>query len=457
MKPLSALDQLFLWLEANHRPMHVGGLTLFSFPEDAGDDHMARVMEQLRAHEQVNAPFNQRLTKQLGQWGWVTDEALDMGHHLRLEALPGPGRIRELLSFVSNEHSHLMDRDRPLWEFHVIEGLQDRRFAFYVKFHHAFVDGISAMRVFDRMVCEDPDERDMLPFWALPRRSRGGDDLDGSISQTLQYLLRSSGRQIATLPGVARELFHLVQRTRDEADGLGLPSAPPAILNQRITNARRFAAQSWSLSRFREIGHAFGATVNDVVLAICGHALRRYLQQRNELPQRSLIAMVPISLHDQQNEQDDGNRVGTLLTPLATDTEDPLERLARIRESTQHGKARYACMSAEEILNYNALMLAPTCFNLLTGMAPSWQAFNVIISNVPGPRKPVYWNGARMEGMYPVSIPFDRLALNITLTSYCDEIEFGLIGCRRTLPSLQKLLGFLEEGLESLEQHCDRD
>ncbi|GAA3584494.1 WS/DGAT/MGAT family O-acyltransferase [Marinobacter xestospongiae] len=449
MKPLSPADQLFLWLEKRQQPMHVGGLQLFSFPDDAPDDYVAQLADQLRQQTTVTAPFNQRLTSRFGQPYWTEDTQLDLEHHVRFEALPTPGRIRELLAFVSAEHSHLMDRERPLWEFHLIEGLPDRRFAIYTKVHHALVDGVSAMRMMKRMLADTPTERELPPIWSLPPRANRQPQPRGSVIDSLSHLLGQSGRQLGTLPAVARELLRTVQRARRNPEYDSLFRAPRCILNQKVTGSRRFAAQSYSLARIRAVGEAFDATVNDVVMAMCGHALRAYLRSQSALPEQSLIAMVPVSLR--RDDSAEGNQVGMILASLGTDLADSSERLRHIHQEVGEAKARYASLSAEEIVNVTALTLAPAGFHLLTGLAPTWQTFNVVISNVPGPQQPGYWNGARLEGMYPVSIAMDRMALNMTLTSYCDQVEFGLTGCRRTLPSLQRLLDHLDEGLEELE------
>jgi diacylglycerol O-acyltransferase len=185
-------------------------------------------------------------------------------------------------------------------------------------------------------------------------------------------------------------------------------------------------------------------------MTMCATALRTYLMNQDALPEKPLVAMVPVSLRT--DDSSGGNQVGIILASLGTHLNDAAERLRYIHEDVKASKQRYAAMSPEEILNYTALLLAPASFNLLTGLAPKWQTFNVVISNVPGPKEPSYWNGARLEGMYPVSIAMDRIALNMTLTSYCDQVEFGLIGCRRTLPSLQRMLDYLEDGLSELEQ-----
>ncbi|WP_417530759.1 WS/DGAT/MGAT family O-acyltransferase [Marinobacter lipolyticus] len=450
MKPLSPTDQMFLWLEKRQQPMHVGGLQLFSFPENAPDDYVAQLADQLRDHTSVTSPFDRRLDSRFTQPVWVKDEHLDLEHHFRFEALPTPGRVRELLSFVSAEHSHLMDRERPLWEFHLIEGLRDRQFAVYTKIHHSLVDGVSAMRMAQRMLSPDPEQRDMPPIWALPPRARRSSDGDGmSLWRSIGQLIGESGKQLGTVPTVARELLKTINQARKDPAYNSVFHAPRSILNKKITGSRRFAAQSYCLKRIRAVGQAYGVTVNDVVMAMCASALRTYLMNQDELPAQPLIAMVPVSLR--RDDSEEGNQVGIILASLGTHLSDPADRLMHIHHDVKMAKDRYATMSSEEILNYTALTLAPAAFNLLTGMAPKWQTFNVVISNVPGPAEDCYWNGARMEGMYPVSIAMDRLALNMTLTSYRDQIEFGLIGCRRTLPSLQRMLDYLEEGLAELE------
>lgn len=465
MKPLSPTDQLFLWLEKRQQPMHVGGLQIFSFPDDAPDDYVARLAEQLRNDTEVTAPFNRRLDSRLAQPVWVQDKHLDLEHHFRFEALPTPGRIRELLALISAEHSHLMDRERPLWEFHLIEGLGERQFAVYIKIHHSLVDGISAMRMFQRMLSTDPSKRNMPPIWDLsarPRRDEGRDDDSSgpSLWGSISHLLGESGKQLGTVPTVARELLRTFNTARKDPAYNSIFHAPRSILNQKITGSRRFAAQSYCLKRIKAVCHAYGATVNDVVTAMCASALRTYLMNLDELPEKPLIAMVPVSLRKYESvasekaegSQPEGNQVGVLLANLHTDESHAGTRLRKIHQGIQEAKDRYSHMSPSEILNYTALTLTPAAFHLLTGMAPKWQTFNVVISNVPGPKKTCYWNGAKLEGMYPVSIAMDRLALNMTLTSYNDQVEFGLIGCHRTLPSLQRMLDYLEDGLVELEQ-----
>jgi diacylglycerol O-acyltransferase / wax synthase len=451
MRALSPSDQLFLLLERRQQPMHVAGLQLFSFPEGASDDYVMELAEWLRSFKSPSRPFNQHLVTRFGRQYWDEDTQFDLDHHFRHEALPHPGRIRELLSLVSAEHSNLLHRERPLWEAHLVEGLTNRRFAMYTKIHHSVMDGISAMRLCQRSLSTDSTERNMPPPWAMPARKRDSAPVVEEQQRDLVGRLTAMlGKQLSTLPAVVREMVKLSQRSQRDPDYVSLFKAPHCILSERITGSRRFAAQSYSLSRVKNIARAYDITVNDTVLAICSGALRSYLISHDSLPDIPLVAMVPMSLR--RDDSTGGNQIAMILANLATHLDDAAQRVRVINASVRESKLRYAQMSAEESINFTALTMAPSFFSILTGLAPQLLAFNVVISNVPGPREPLYWNGARLVGMYPVSIVIDRMALNITITSFDDSLEFGLIACRRTLPSMQRLLDYIERSIHDLEE-----
>jgi len=209
------------------------------------------------------------------------------------------------------------------------------------------------------------------------------------------------------------------------------------------------------LSRLKEISKSLQVTLNDVVLAICSGALREYLHSQDALPKKPLIAMVPASIRD--DDSDVSNRITMILANLGTHKEDPLERLAIIQRSMQNAKQRFKRMTPLQILNYSALVYGPAGFNILTGALPNRQSFNIVISNVPGPKEPLYWNGAQLEALYPASIVLDGQALNITMTSYLDKLEVGLTGCRNALPKMQNLLTFLEEEIQRFEKIVQQD
>jgi len=445
------MDQTFLWVERRNQPMHVGGLQLITPPPDAPPDFVQKIGERIRDSTVVVPPFNQRLVQRFGAWFWTEDEDFDLEAHVRVLALPRPGRIRELLALVSQLHSNHLDRARPLWEYYIIDGVEGGRLAVYTKIHHAMVDGMAAMRMLMKSMSEDPAARKLPAIWAKPLES-SGDKADGAGAPRqgpLAALVQAARAQIGGVPFVARELYGKFREARAKGDLASGFVAPRSILNQRVTASRRFAAQSYSLERIRAAGKTHAATVNDVVLAMCGSALRAYLRELDALPERSLVAMVPVSMR--RDDTASGNQVAMLLATLGTDLADPRERLETIKASVQESKDRYAKMTPEQIVAYSGLLAAPSNLSVATGLAPRFQAYNVTISNVPGPKKPLYWNGARLDGTYPVSIVADGQALNITLNSYVDKMEFGITACRRALPHIQRLLDHLEQGLTELE------
>lgn len=449
MKPVGLVDQGFLWLERRNQPMHVAGLQLLR-PADDDPDFVDRTVRLALDATVARPPFNQRLVRRGGMWFWDEDQEFDVESHFHHLALPRPGRIRELLALVSKLHGNLMDRTKPLWEMYLVSGLEDGRVALYSKIHHALVDGVAANRMLLRQMSESADARELTPLWAIERRKREADD-DGRRTGPFAVMAQATAmarEQLGTLPGVAREVVRTI-RARKDPDQVSAFSAPRSVLNQHISGARRFAAQSYSFRRMRAAGKVLGATVNDVTLAMCASALRRYLLDLDALPDKPLVAMVPVSTRKDDSES--GNQVAMVLASLATNVADPADRFKAIMRSMTAAKERLARMSPAEMMNYLAVVMAPSGLNMATGLAPTWQAFNVVVSNVPGPKKTLYFNGARMEGTYPVSIVLDGQALNITLTSYGDDMEVGLIACRRTLPHMQKLLQYLEDGLVELE------
>jgi WS/DGAT/MGAT family acyltransferase len=451
---MSPADAVFLLAESREHPMHVAGLQIFRKPPDAGEDYVNHLYEKLLTFGELRPLMRRRPrdpVSTVGQTWWTDDTEVDLEHHVRLLALPRPGRVRELLALVSRLHSYLLDRHRPLWEFHLIDGLEGGRFATYVKIHHALADGVSAVRLMTGALPEDA-ETTVPPLWApdpaddgaRPPASRTGWGPLRAVGSTVDAM----GDLAGAVPSLLR-LGHAAVRGRTT-----LPSfpAPRTMFNVPITGSRRIAAQAWPIDRLRAAGKQAGATLNDVVLAMCAGALRRYLIAQDELPDRALVAGVPVSLRAKSASGDQGNAVGIALCGLATDLPDPGERLREITLSMRQAKQTMSGQTPLRIQAASAALLAPTVLASLPGgatVAPP--AFNLIISNVPGPRRPRYWNGALMEGTYPISIPYEGMALNITVFSYAGDIGFGLIGCRRSVPHLQHLLRCLEESLAELE------
>ena len=444
MHALGPIDQAFLWLERRQQPMHVGGLMLFKIPENADANFVQEVAARFKAITPPVRPFNQRLEGMF----WEEDDEFDLEHHFRHIALPDPGRVRELLAYVSQEHSALLDRAKPLWECHLIEGIEGNRFALYFKMHHAVVDGVAGMRIAQKSLSTDPNEKALTPLWAVKRDKRPKEET-AALSNCADTLTRLR-HQASSVPKGAKEPYQAIRASYEkDPDYVSVFQAPRSILNQKVSGSRRFAAQSYDLTRIKAIGKKLGVTINDVVMAMCAGALRTYMLELNALPEKPLIAMVPMSLR--RDDSDGGNQISMILANLGTHLADPKARLDIIHRSVQNAKDRFSRMSPSEIMAYSALVYSISGANLMTGIAPKLQAFNVIISNVPGPRETMYWNGAELDGFYPVSIVLNGMALNMTLTSYVDKLEFGLIACRKALPSMQRLLTYLEDALDELE------
>jgi diacylglycerol O-acyltransferase len=448
MELITPTDAIFLLTETREHPMHVGGLQLFEPPEGAGPDFARETYEALVAIREFQPTFRKRPARMLGgiaNVGWAYDDAddIDIDYHLRRSALPQPGRVRDLLELSSLLHGSLLDRHRPLWEGHFVEGLNDGRFALYTKFHHALIDGVSALKLMQRALSTDPDDTELRAIWSLPRRRHSA---SRSRWQTLTQLAGSVAALGPSTWTLARAALFEQQLT--------LPfAAPRTMLNVRIGGARRVAAQSYSLQRVKSIKQAAKVTVNDVVLAVCAGALRYYLADQNALPDTPLVAMVPVSLRKADEADSGGNMVGTILCNLATDADDPASRLQTISESMRRNKKVFSELPRLQALALSAFMMAPLALAVVPGFVSSAPPpFNIVISNVPGPTQPMYWRGARLDGNYPLSIALDGQALNITVVNNAGNLDFGLVGCRRSVPHLQRLLGHLETSLKDLER-----
>lgn len=453
VRALNAIDHIFLMLETRKEPMHVSGLCIFELPDGAGDDFLANLVSDIEVtRTKPSFPFNQVLNKGLF---WERDGNFDVNHHFRHVALPKPGGIQELTNYISREHGLMLDRAKPLWEFHLIDGLApacdggNARFALFLKIHHAMVDGIAAMRLLQLSLSTSVQEQMTAPFWSLSTKYRSQINAILPIHKPPLQIIKE---QLATIYPVGRELINSVKNHFGKKDPhfTSTFDAPKSILNQKISSSRQLSFISFEKGRFAKIAEHFGATTNDVLLAICAGALREYLLAQDALPAKPLIAFVPISLRRDKSAM--GNQLSFILTNLATHKSDPAERLLTIKASVDDGKQRFSRMNQAQVINYSLLAYGMAFANLSTGVMPTHQAFNLIISNVPGDGTPMYLNGARLTGIFPASVLLDGQALNITLTNYQDKIDFGITACQSALPNIEQLTQFLEQELLVFEE-----
>lgn len=454
MAKLSLIDDTFLRLESRRQPLHIGMLMLFEPPADAPADFAAQLAERLRQSVKSAPPFNQRLVRRKGMHYWQDDEDFDLTHHFVHMALPQPGRIRELLAVVSRVHCGHLDRAYPLWRVYFIEGIEDGRIAVYLKIHHSVVDGVAGLRLLAQSMSNNAAESaTMPPIWETQAAAK-------SKSQPLPVPTPAAGGLVAlrmlaregldAVKPVLRQVRDTLREVRNHNPDIALAGmAPKSLLNSKISATRRFAAQQYSTPRMRAVAKAFDTTLNDVVLAMCGGALRRYLLALDKLPTKPLIAGVPVSVR--RDNTSFGNEVAFTITHLGTDLEDPVERLHAIKRCMDDSKQRMKKFSPAQVMSYAALMLMPGAINTLLGRSPDSTLGNLVVSHVPGPREDMYWQGARLTGLYPASLLLDYLGLNITVISRHDFVDFGLIACRKTVPQVQRLLDYLEDELAALE------
>ena len=450
---LGLQDRMFLLADTRETPMHVGGLQVFGIPPRTPAHFVARLYDEMRAHPVSVPPLNYRLAGGLAAKvlpSWEVADDVDLDYHFRHSALPSPGGERELGELVSRLHSNHMDLSRPLWEYHLISGLAGRRFAIYTKLHHAMFDGAAGMRLMN--FSTDPATSFGPPFWADPSRRR--DEPEARPSPLLEWLPALVEDEVKSLPSLVRGLA----ATAGAAIGVGAPAdltsiaeAPRTLFNVRVGAQRRVATYAVRLARLQAVGKVTGATVNEVLLAVCSGALRRYLMERDALPVESLISAVPMALHHEQGAKA-GNAVTCLNARLGTDIEDVRQRFETICRTSAAGKAQLRGMTRTAAMHFATLLSVPLLVSWLPGMdrliGPQ---SNLLISNVPGPREQLYFHGAGMLAHYPVSQVGHGMALNITVISYAGGLYFGFVACPDAVPSVQRLAVHMEAAMQELE------
>lgn len=449
---MNLTDASFLLMESRERPMHVATLLIYALPDSAGADFIQQLVIGLQQSTEFVAPFNLRLKNPLFKFAvpmWVEDSDLDLEYHVRHSALPYPGGERELGVLVSRLHSNPMDFNRPLWEYHIIEGLERNRFAIYFKMHHSLVDGIAGVRMLQRSMSTRKEDIDTPALWSAPEEHG---NLVSNPAFCPRDFLNSVEVALRSLNQVARALLHMAQAASDSNNPAKLPfQAPVSILNHRIHSQRRFATQTYAFARIRRLAKKADCTINDVVLALCSGALRRFLKDLGALPGASLTAGIPVSLRT-ADDQESGTAISFIIANLATNVANPGRRLAAIAASTRRAKALMQGMPRDSIEKFSAALMLPYTLQMMAGLEGRTRPMcNLTVSNVPGPREHLYFRGARLEAMYPVSAVTHGQALNITCYSYADTLSFGFAGCRDTLPRMQRLAVYTGEALEELE------
>lgn len=462
MDKLKILDASFLYAETANTPMHVAAVQHFELPKGREEGFF----ESLRGYigDRVHLiPFMTRRLKPtplgMDHPVWVRDRSFDINYHVQRTRVPAPGTQSQLEQTVARLHETPLDRSRPLWQYWLIEGLESGHVAWYTKYHHACIDGMAGQAIIDILFSDAPE----LP--PIPAPDADADAKDPGLLSLLWDATRNASSQPARtvrgLPGLARTAWSLGKRAfgRDDA-GLGAlgQRAPKTRFNVAVGPYRSFAFGSLSLAALKTVGKAHGCKANDVFMAVCAGALVRYLRERGELPETPLIAGAPVSMR-QPGDQSMSNQVTMLLTSLSTHIDDPIERMRAIRDSANVGKAVAAELSAAGGMDSLSIPGLPAAFRGVMAMADRFRLgdfipmpINVVISNVAGPRRPVFLNGARMLTHYPVSIAAHGTALNMTLQSYQDRMDFAITSCLDAVPDADLLRDAMFDAWQELQQ-----
>ena len=450
-------DSLFLWIETPSSPTHYIALEIFRLPDGAGPEVLDEIYAGMTDESKVKQGFRRRPYRSVatgGQYAWAEDDKLDMSKHVIRHVLPTPGRMRDLLEYVGKLHSTLLDRSRPLWEGHLVEGLEDNRFALLTKASHAYYDGVNMTRHLLNGFSTDATATNCTAPWIISEqkqsvvaasKSEGSGSVPGQIFDAGKAVAGSVGAFVKAGTSALRE-----------KKALTVPfTAPDSILNQKVDSSRRFVGDAWPIERLRKVARAAGTTTNDVAMSMCGSALGAYLAEQNALPSRSLVAMVPVSLSGTSIESTakEGNAFGAALCPLGTELSDPLERLQKIHTQMKRFKKLMANLDATSAQIYSTLNMMSVMVVTIPGMRPLPRpGFNLVVSNVPGIRHQLYYNGCALTDFYPVSVVLDGQGLNMTMMSYLDQLAFGLVCCDKTVPHLQRMLVHLESGIAAMEE-----
>ena len=458
MERLSGLDASFLYLETSSQLLHVCGLILLD-PETIPEGYSFGGLKDELERRITDVPMFHRRLKAvplgIDHPVWVDDEDFDVDRHMHRMALPSPGGEQELADLCGHLAGIPLDRSRPLWEFYVIEGLESGQIAVFTKMHHATVDGVSGANAISYLCSLEPDAPPLndAPKGRVPRHPS---DLEllarGVVSNFAKPV------QIAKLVAPTASLLTKTIGRAREGTAMAAPlTAPRTSFNGTITGHRSIAFGDLSLAKIKKIKDSVeGATVNDVVLALSGGALRRYLEDRGELPTASLLASVPVSVHGSSKSSSGSNKVSSIFCRLGTDVADPLERLTAVARANVNAKDHHKAIPADTLQDW-AEFAAPRTFGLAVRMVSSLRLaekgpviHNLVISNVPGPPVPLYFMGAKIEGLYPLGPVFHGAGLNITVLSSDGKVHVGAIACKELVPNPAKLVEAFPVELEEL-------
>lgn len=452
MEKLSSQDAGFLKIESAHCPFHVAGLMIFRLPSGAPANYLRQLARKCGRLNELWPVFNKKLSEpdDLAKTGWVTADDYHPERHVFHYALPPPGRMDDLMSLVTRAHERPLDRSRPLWETHVIEGLSGGRFALYCKIHHSLVDGVGAMKMIQALLTNSATAK--IDFSNV---QPGADKHSHhhSLFHTLEGIGRGLQKQYKAIPELSQLLAHMgSDALQGRQDVMRLPfTAPRTVFNTPLDSRRSIIVCDLPLNGVKKLAKEAGGTINDALAAICGGALRRYLIAHDALPAKSLIAGMPVSLKSPGEES--GNRITYISCPFFTNEGNDRRRLQRVIKVTRGAKKELGSLSTAAAEDFYALIMGPTILLTITGNTERVPpASNAIFSNVPGSREKLYLEGSELELLYPLSIVTDGMGLNITVVSHVNKLCFAMVSCPSQLPEIESLGKLLKETYQHMRK-----
>lgn len=454
MSKLSLVDTGFLLTESPNSPKHVGVVQIWRLPKGRGAAWLRRLLADLK-QEEAGFPFDQKLEEKIPlQPELVPDENIDMDYHVRHTVLPHPGDDEQLWKMVSRLHGHQLDRRRPLWEFHLIEGLSDRRFAFYTKIHHALADGLTLSRWFSESGADGPDDHSSPAIWHGQKRRNIHEGREPTYANLIGEGIRVLGGGVRTALDMTTLTLRLINRRFFEKNrSITLPlSAHKTPLNVVPGAARLLTATTYSLQTVKNIAHRNDVTVNDVLLTICDLAINRYFKEKGAELEAPLVVYMPVSLRA-RGDTEAGNLVSLLQVRLASEMDQPLEALQQIKESSLAAREVFSGFGKPAIQLYALTVALLSMFEeslKLDKVLPPVQ--NLVISNVPGPKKTLWFRGAEGLNAYPISTLPPMTALNVTANSYAGVMHVGLVADRTALPDLDRLIAHMDVVYQELSE-----
>lgn len=467
MESLAGMDAAFLSLETPTTPMHVGVALVLDPPEGtrslfSPSTRYAQIRRVIQQRLHLIPPMRQRAVRVplgLHHPVWIDDPDFDLDDHLGRASLPSPGGQAELDAFVASVMSRRLDPDRPLWEMHLVEGLEGERTALVAKVHHAILDGVSGASVLAAFLDLTPRTRvvELPPEWNPPPLP--------SSTQMLRHaatsLTRQPGSALTTLQAGVEAVADLGMHNRElagrgEQAPPGFFAAPRTSFNGTVSNRKRFAGLSVPLEDVKLVGRVFEATVNDVIMACVSGGLTRLLEDRGEEIEGSLVAMVPVSTRAEGETEELGNQLSGMLVSLASDIKDPVARLDAISESSRVAKQQEKLHGGRFVGDLAQIALPALATRVARAVAGARlfdkvrPPFNVTISSVRVPDVPLFLAGSRVAATYPVGPMAEGIGLNVTAFSYLGQVYFGLLSCRRLLPELDELGIHVDDALGEL-------